>query len=89
MSRKVHILLLEGAGNFNNRHPLALSDVSWNLEDVVLVVAHLLLSLISLECIPIAIKWTGFTKNNHLSSGMKFGNYFYMNNHFCTKQRGR
>ena len=57
-------LLSYRVGSFNNRDA-PLSDVSWSLVVMVVLLGFALL-LLSSDCILIAINWTGFTKNNPL-----------------------
>ena len=63
MSRKLHIYCHTEREVSTIDAPL--SDVSWSLVVMVVLLGFALL-LLSSECILIAINWTGFTKNNPL-----------------------
>ena len=70
MSRKLHIYCSNEREVSTIDAPL--SDVSWSL--VVMMVDLFSYFDYCLEYISIAIKWMGFTKNNYLSSCIRYAN---------------
>ena len=73
MSRKLHIYCSNERKVSTIDAPL--SDVSWSLIVMVVLLGSLLLSS---ECILIPIKWTRFTKNNYLMLGIRFVNALHV-----------
>ena len=82
MSRKHHIYCSNEWENSTIDTPL--SDVSWSLIVMVVLLGSLLLSS---ECILIPIKWTGFTKNNYLMLCIRFANALHAVIIFIEKTR--